>query len=89
MKRDTLREIFGQNGEGLLQFINLADFSEPSALSEYDTYGEWMLSHKPNEITFAKWNNFPVKIELDKTSFAEIQDKFGQYHSISNHSYLK
>jgi hypothetical protein len=89
MKRETLRRIFGENGEGLLQFINLADFSEPNSVSEYDTYGEWMLAHKPNEITFAKWNNSPVKIDLGKTSYAEIQNKFGQYHSISNHSYLK
>jgi len=88
MKRDTLRGIFGQNGEGLLHYINLADFSERSAVSEYDTYGEWILAHKPNEITFAKWNNFPVRINPSKTSYKEIQDKYRLYYSISSHSYL-
>jgi FkbM family methyltransferase len=89
MKRDSLQTIFGQNGEGLPQWINLADFSESSAVSEYDTYGEWLISNRPNEIAFAKWNNFALRIDPNKYSYAEIQDKFGQYHSISNHSYLK
>lgn len=89
MKRDFLQKIFGQNGEGLLQWINLADFSEMSAVSEYDTYGEWLTSNRPNEIAFAKWNNFALRIDSNKSSYAEIQDKFGQYHSISNHSYLE
>jgi hypothetical protein len=88
MKRDTLRRIFGQNGEGFLQFLELADFSEGAAVSEYDTYGEWMLAHKPYEIAFAKWNNLAVRINPSKTSFAEVRVKFGDYHSISSHSYL-
>ena len=86
MKRDSLREIFGQKVEGLLQWINLADFSEFSAVSEYDTYGEWMFSNKPHEVALAKWNNAPVRIDPNKTSYVELQNTFGQYHSISNHS---
>jgi hypothetical protein len=85
MKRDSLRGIFGQNGESLLQWINLADFSEFSAISEYDTYGEWMLSNKPHEVALAKWNNTPLRIDPNKTSYVEIKNTFGHYHSISNH----
>jgi hypothetical protein len=85
MKRDSLRGIFGQNGESLLQWINLADFSEFSAISEYDTYGEWMLSNKPHEVALAKWNSTPLRIDPNKTSYVEIKNTFGHYHSISNH----
>lgn len=88
MKKDTLKAIFGHNGEGLLQFIKLADFSESSAISEYDTYGEWAITHRPSEIAFAKWNNLSVKIIPNKTSYEEIKDKYRLYHSISTHSHL-
>jgi FkbM family methyltransferase len=88
MKKDTLRAIFGQNGEGLLQFIKLADYSEFSAVSEYDTYGEWAITHRRSEIAFAKWNNLTVKIIPDKTSYEEIKVKYSLYHSISTHSHL-
>ena len=88
MQRDSVREIFGQNGEGLIEWLNLADFNESSSISEYETYGEWMLKRKPNQIVFSKWNNVPAIIKSGDTTYTEIIDSYSKYGSVSNHSYL-
>jgi hypothetical protein len=88
MQRDSVREIFGQNGEGLIEWLNLADFNESSSICEYETYGEWMLKHKPNQIVFSKWNNVPAIIKSGDTTYADISDNYSKYGSVSNHSYL-
>jgi hypothetical protein len=38
MQRDSVREIFGQNGEGLIDWVKAADFNESFPISEYETY---------------------------------------------------
>jgi len=88
MLRDSVQEIFGTKGEGLIQWIEVADYSEGSAISEYDTYGEWMVSHKHKDIDFAKWNNTTAKLYPLNISYSQIVDMYTRYHSISNHSYL-
>lgn len=88
MQRDSVREIFGQNGEGLIEWLNLADFNESSSISEYEIYGEWMLKRKPNQIVFSKWNNVPAIIKSGDTTYTEIIESYSKYGSVSNHSYL-
>jgi hypothetical protein len=88
MKRENVVEIFGNNGEGLLRWLKLADYSEGSALSEYDTYGEWMLRYKKTQVKFSKWNNVPAKINPSNVSYEEISHDYSLYNSISNHTYL-
>jgi hypothetical protein len=88
MKRAAVREIFGPDNQGLFRWLKLGDYVEGAAISEYDTYGEWLISNKPDEIEFAKWNNFAAKLNPIGTSYSEVAHKYWQYHSISNHSYL-
>jgi hypothetical protein len=88
MQRDSVREIFGQNGEGLIEWLKLADFNESSSICEYETYGEWMVKHKPNQVVFAKWNNIPAKLNSGNASYAKILSDYSKYGSVSNHSYL-
>ena len=88
MQRDFVREIFGQNSEGLIEWVKAADFNESFSISEYETYGEWMIKRKPNQIIFAKWNNVPAKLNSNNPSYAEIVDDYSKYGSVSNHSYL-
>lgn len=88
MKTEALKQMFGSNGHGLVNWLNAADFSEDSALSEFDTYGEWMVLRKPNEICFAKWNNLPIKISPDKETYEQMRARLGSCHSVSNHTYL-
>lgn len=90
MKRDVLREIFGHNGEFLQEWLIGADFSQSSAISEYDTYGEYLIANKANQIEFSKWNNLATKLvpESGDFDFSTLERKFSSYASISNHSYL-
>ena len=88
MQRDSVREIFGKDGKGLIEWIKSADFNESSSISEYETYGEWMVKHKPNQIAFAKWNNVTAKLNSGDSSYAEIVEASSKYSSVSNHSYL-
>ena len=88
MQRVAVREIFGQNGEGLIEWVKAADFNESSSISEYETYGEWMVKRKPNQIAYAKWNNVSVKLNPNNTSYVELVNKYSKYDSVSNHSYL-
>ncbi len=88
MQKDFVGEIFGQDGEGLIEWIKLADFNESSSICEYETYGEWMVKHKPNQIVFAKWNNVAAKLNSGNSSYAEIVEAYSKYSSVSNHSYL-
>ena len=88
MQRDSVREIFGQNGEGLIGWLKSADFNESSSISEYDTYGQWMLERNPHQIVFAKWNNVSAKLNSLKTSYTEILSDYPKYGSVSNHWYL-
>ena len=88
MQRDFVKEIFGQNGEGLIEWVKAADFNESSPISEYETYGEWMLKRKSNQIVFSKWNNVPTIIKSGDTTYTEIIDNYSKYGSVSNHSYL-
>lgn len=87
MKTDAVRDIFGSDDRALLDWIRLADYREGSALSEFDTYGEWITSNRPKETRFAKWNNLPVKIPPG-TRYSDLRAKYGDYHSVSNHTYL-
>ena len=88
MKKEVVTAIFGIDGEGLFNWLKLADYSEGAALSEYDTYGEWLVTNRPSEISFAKWNNSSAKLSPLENSYAEIAHKYAKYHSVSNHSYL-
>jgi hypothetical protein len=88
MKRDNVREIMGESGERLLDWIVSSDFSELSPASEFDTYGEWLVLNKPFQISFSKWNNIPAILNPEKISYFEVSQKYCQYHSISNHSWL-
>lgn len=88
MQKDSAREMFGQDGELVIEWLKLGDFNESSAISEYETYGEWMLKHKRNQIIFAKWNNVSAKLNFSNDSYEEIVDDYSRFSSVSNHSYL-
>jgi hypothetical protein len=89
MIRDSLTKMFGFNGERIINWIMLADCQAGSPVSEYDTYGEWMLMNEPNKIAFSKWNNLGVVFDPGQISFDELSEKFAAFDSVSNHSYLE
>lgn len=89
MKRDSIREIFGCDSEGLIRWLKLGDYSEDSPTSDYETYGEWMVMKNPDQVVFAKWNNVPVSLNLGNASYVELVNEYSKYDSVSNHSYLQ
>jgi hypothetical protein len=88
MQRQYLYNIFGYNGERLLEWISLANYMEPSAMSEYDTYGEYVTSQKEGKFVFSKWDNFATKADDSIIEYSKVKKKFGKYCSVSFHGYL-
>jgi FkbM family methyltransferase len=89
MKRSAVTDIFGEDGNGLLEWLQLADYSQASSVSEYDTYGGYMVRTKPNEVCFSKWNNLAVKLENSSLEYEKVLHKFSSYCSISIHSHME
>jgi hypothetical protein len=87
--RESIKEFFGRNGEGIKARLKLGDFIEGSPMSDYETYGEWMAMHNPNQVVFAKWNNIPMSLNPSTASYDELVNKYSKYGSVSNHSYFQ
>jgi glycosyltransferase involved in cell wall biosynthesis len=83
------KEIESKHGDSWYNVILRAiDKSELSSISEYETYGQWMLQNYGDEIIREYWYNIPIKrtklSKLNKLKSA-LSSK---YRSISFHSYL-
>lgn len=89
MQKSLVRQIFGSDLKLLENWIRMADFKEHSPLSEYDTYGEFLVRQKPKSFVFAKWNNAERRInpQIDG-DFEDILKKYDMYCSISSHWHL-
>jgi hypothetical protein len=92
MKADTVKKIFGINCEGLTRWIASGDYLESNAISEFDTYAEYLVMEADKEgsnlIKFAKFNNLSVKVDPLVEKFDYLENRYSKYHSISNHHYL-
>lgn len=53
----SMLEAMGGTEEGQVAWLNAADWRDPSALSEYDTYATWACATFPERVTFARWGN--------------------------------
>jgi hypothetical protein len=89
MKKDVVAEIFGEAEENLAYWLECGDSQEPSPISEYDTYGEWMFNRRRRDFVVSKWNNLSEMIPQEELTDPEIlKTKYGKFASVSNHSYL-
>jgi hypothetical protein len=61
MQRDVLKEMFGDDARGLVDWIGSADYAHPSALSEYETYGSYMLARHRRWVHLARWDNHVLR----------------------------
>ena len=88
-QRDVVRRIWG--GSGLDDWLALADGSHPNSVSEYHTYGTFLINEFPNRFVWARWGNRPVsknKYFLNSNLNIEAVDlKWGRPNSISIHNY--
>ena len=89
MQKSLVKQIFGVDLKLLSNWIKMADFKEHSPLSEYDTYGEFLVRQKPKSFVFAKWNNIESRINpYTDGDFEEILKQYNKYCSISSHWHL-
>jgi hypothetical protein len=63
------------------------DRSEMSAISEYETYGQWMLQNHADEIIREYWFNKPMRRVALKRLNALQKELSDKYRSISFHDY--
>jgi FkbM family methyltransferase len=90
MQRDVLRSMFDGLSDGLLSWLNTADFNELSAISEYHSYGQWIVSNRKELVRFVKWNNVIRRFDsISELSYGEVSENFSKYCSVSAHSYLQ
>lgn len=85
MKSDSVRELFGIEGHGILKWLSDADFTENSAISEYDTYGESIVTKQRRMVRFAKWNNLEIDYGFDQMNYKELASRYRRFHSVSSH----
>jgi hypothetical protein len=89
MKRSVLQEIFGPRGERLSEWIQMGKSSETSPISDYETYGQFVISSYPRSVRLSKWNNtsgiFDRAVNDD---YSTIKSRYQNFSSVSFHSYL-
>ena len=90
MQKEILRLMLDGLSDGLLSWLDSADFNHASAISEYHSYGQWLVSNRKELVKFAKWNNSVQKFDsLNESSYNIVAGDFSKYCSVSAHSYLQ
>jgi hypothetical protein len=93
MQRDVVTSMLFSEERKLINWIQCADFTKLSPLSEYHCYGEHIVRNYKERVQIVRWGNraIPMKsIELilnDRNS-REIEKAFPSLNSISIHTYL-
>jgi glycosyltransferase involved in cell wall biosynthesis len=68
-------------------YIACCDISDPSGISDYETYAQWMIAYHPAEVTCVPFYN----MSLTRRAFSDSQNTFAQMkkraQSLSVHSY--
>ena len=70
--------------------LRTIDRNEPSAFSDYDTYGQYVFLHCPRSMAIEYWFNLDLKRSKNLRSVNELVLKYGgKYKSVSFHSYSR
>lgn len=88
MQTDIIRDLFGPTGHKLSEWLACADFREDSAISEYQTYGSYLMSKERRRVRLTQWNNcsrYPAW-SLN-SSYQDVKSMYSSYSSISNHPF--
>ena len=95
--REMFQEIDQQEDTALLSWFRAGADTGQSSVSEYHTYGRWLIDRYPEQVCLARWGNLPLP--RSKLGFSEgrsvpadtlrqLQDRFGGAYSLSAHGYL-
>lgn len=87
-----LREMF-PNADALEMWIRSASRHTPSPLSEYHSYGRWLVDRYPKRVRLGRWRNkalnrSEVVLKDPIAGFAQLCRQFPHSLSVSLHTYL-
>lgn len=91
-KPSVIHSMFPVEGHSLLSWIASGDFHQESPVSEFHSYGSWILTNNPSEVRIASWRNInfiPRELANLENEIFIAEKYFGSVNSISMHSYLK
>lgn len=86
-----MTKIYPLGEVSLLDWLGSADFSQDSAVSEFHTYGSWLISNQIDSIVMTSWSNLNVRPRewfRGSNVLDGIQNAYGKINSVSLHSYL-
>lgn len=85
-QRDILEKLW--SSDRLVEWLLCADKSSESSVSEYQSYGSYLIQNYPQRFKFSQWGNAEVSRTLtDNLSYEGISGLFPGARSISIHSY--
>ena len=88
-QQSVVREIWG--GDKLMQWLKVRDKSILIGISEYQTYGQYLITNFRNSIKVTRWGNFGIsRMELKRSGVLKISSsdlKISTALSVSVHSY--
>ena len=93
MQPELVRQMFPRI-ESLVNWLDLGELSEHSAVCEYHSYGRWVADNVPHRYRIARWKNESVLIGEGEYSSPEIllsalRELHPSLLSVSSHSYLE
>jgi hypothetical protein len=85
-QQDILEKLWG--GARLVDWLTCADTSSLSSMSEYHSYGSFLIQNFPNRFKFAVWGNLELSRSLiGELSYQSISVKMPCARNFSIHSY--
>lgn len=93
MQPELVRQMFPRI-ESLVNWLDLGELSEHSAVADYHSYGRWVADNVPHRYRIARWKNESVLIGEGEYSSPEIllsalRELHPSLLSVSSHSYLE
>jgi len=89
---ELLREMF-PDADSLEMWIRSASRNTPSPLSEYHSYGRWLMDNYPERVRLGRWRNkalhrSQVMLKDPTSELAQLSGRFPHSLSVSLHTYL-
>lgn len=85
-QRDILASLWGD--DRLTDWLNAADLSSISSISEYHSYGSHLIRNFPDRFSYSEWGNAEMSRSLvEDLDYASISQAFPNARSVSIHSY--
>ena len=85
-QRDILEILWG--GDRLYDWLNCADLSSVSSMSEYHSYGAFLIQNFPDRFKYAEWGNAEIsRASVEHLNYNSISNAVPNARSVSIHSY--